>query len=364
MRSFTHICQIILIMAIATGAQAKSATEVFESVSHSIVVVYAYDAMGKRQSLGSGVVLPDGDVVTNCHVIKQSNRFAIKYQEKEYPAKLKHADFDRDVCSLSVKDMKATQVHLGVSRTLKVGQRVYAIGAPQGLELTMSEGIVSSLREIEGGQYIQITAPISPGSSGGGLFDDSGRLIGLPTFFLTKGQQLNFAIPVEWVKDLSKREAASQKAGMPIVEWLNKAIELENKEEWPAMIYHAQDWTRNSPQESQAWYILGVAYGRAGQFAEAIKAYRQALRINRDYASAWRNLGAGYCLTNQYGMAAEAYQQALRINPQSADDWSNLGSPPRQNSCRPDMILNLGAIRKKDGTVRGSIQEQGGGAVV
>jgi S1-C subfamily serine protease len=99
----------------------------------------------------------------------------------------------------------APAVVIGSTKTLKVGAKVYAIGAPKGLELTLSDGIVSSLREVDGGQYIQTTAAISPGSSGGGLFDENGALVGLTTFYLAEGQNLNFAVPVEWVKELPKR---------------------------------------------------------------------------------------------------------------------------------------------------------------
>jgi len=80
--------------------------------------------------------------------------------------------------------------------------KIFAIGAPKGLVLTLSEGIISGFREDKAGRYLQISAPISPGSSGGGLFDEQGRLIGMPTFYLADSQQLNFAVPVEWIKDV------------------------------------------------------------------------------------------------------------------------------------------------------------------
>src|SRR5262249_49670558 len=95
----------------------------------------------------------------------------------------------------------------GIAATddLQVGQRVYAIGAPQELELTLSDGLISGLRQTEGGsiQLIQTSAPISPGSSGGGLFDQDGRLVGITTFFVEEGQNLNFALPAAWVLELS-----------------------------------------------------------------------------------------------------------------------------------------------------------------
>ena len=88
---------------------------------------------------------------------------------------------------------------------VRTGQKVFAIGAPQGLELTISEGIVSSLRETKLGTVIQTTAPISPGSSGGGLFNVSGQLIGITTFQSKTGQNLNFAVPADWIAQMEPR---------------------------------------------------------------------------------------------------------------------------------------------------------------
>ena len=80
---------------------------------------------------------------------------------------------------------------------MKVGERVYTIGAPSGLERTLGEGLISGLRTTEEGKLIQTSAPISPGSSGGGLFDSSGHLIGVTSFLLKDAQSLNFAIVAE-----------------------------------------------------------------------------------------------------------------------------------------------------------------------
>ncbi|RJR47701.1 MAG: hypothetical protein C4576_09195 [Desulfobacteraceae bacterium] len=177
---------------------AKTASEVFEMVSACIVVVKASDAKGGGV-FGSGVVLAKGLVATNYHVVEGSSRIQIVHGGKAYPATLLHADREKDVCTLLVKGLSAPAVVMGSTSRLKVGARVYAIGAPHGLELTLSEGIVSSFRTVDRGNLVQITAPISPGSSGGGLFNENAQLIGLPTFYLSKGQQLNFAVPVEWL---------------------------------------------------------------------------------------------------------------------------------------------------------------------
>jgi S1-C subfamily serine protease len=100
-------------------------------------------------------------------------------------------------------------VTIGTSET-RVGQRVYAIGSPQGLELTLSEGLVSALRQTTNGSIIQTTAPISPGSSGGGLFNANGQLVGIVTFQSRTGQNLNFALPAHWISEMKPRDATGE----------------------------------------------------------------------------------------------------------------------------------------------------------
>lgn len=199
----------------ATGQAptARSAIQVFRRSAPSIVVVVTYDASGKPAELGSGVKLPTGAVATNCHVLKDGPTHVVRYQGTDYPATLDKGDWSRDVCTLNVPGLAAPPAALGSTKTLQVGAQVFAIGAPEGLQLTLSEGIVSSMRPVDGGSYIQTTAAISPGSSGGGLFDDRGRLLGLTSFFASQGQQLNFALPVEWIEQLAHRETVPTATG-------------------------------------------------------------------------------------------------------------------------------------------------------
>jgi hypothetical protein len=119
------------------------------------------------------------------------------------------ADEELDLCRLSVPGLDAPAVPVGLVGSLRTGQRVYAIGAPQGLDLTISEGIVSSLRDVPGGTVIQTTAPVSRGSSGGGLFDAAGRLVGIVTFQHRYGQNLNFALPADWIGEMRSRRAST-----------------------------------------------------------------------------------------------------------------------------------------------------------
>lgn len=175
-----------------------SASKVFEKASESVVVVESYDKKGEAVSQGSGVVIAKETVISNCHVFKNADTAKIRYQNKHYPAKLLFSNAERDLCSFSVSGLRAKPATHGISASMKIGEKVYAIGAPQGLELTLSDGLLSNIRF----SLLQTTAPISPGSSGGGLFDSQGRLIGITTLYFKESQQLNFAVPIEWVNQL------------------------------------------------------------------------------------------------------------------------------------------------------------------
>ncbi len=205
--------KIILAIALTAWlpslAFAMTPSQVYESVKDSIVVVEVYDRQGKQTGLASGVMLPSGDIVTNYHVVKAGVRFTVGRAKQTTPATLKAGDPEIDLGLLTAPGLEAKPVHLGKAGELKVGEPVYAVGAPEGLELSLSEGIVSQPR---GGPppLIQTTVAISPGSSGGGLFNAEGELVGITTFYLKEGQNLNFALPVEWIA-----EAAGKKIAVP-----------------------------------------------------------------------------------------------------------------------------------------------------
>jgi hypothetical protein len=197
----------LLVAALALSVPttwALDAQQIFERVSPSIVVIKTAD------SLGSGVVYavdysgltPSSTILTNCHVVKGSTQVTVERLGKKASATVKVCDAERDMAILTLGGVLPT---LPVRTTpLKVGEPAFAVGAPQGLELSISQGIVSQLRPSPLGKdpMIQTTAAISQGSSGGGLFDGDGRLVGLTTMYHKEGQSLNFAVPISFVSVL------------------------------------------------------------------------------------------------------------------------------------------------------------------
>jgi len=196
-------------------AAELSPEQLYAAVSPSIVRVSASKRDGSSAMLGSGVILGPDSVITNCHVVLGGDQIEVRERGTVLSAVVSVADEVFDLCKLRVSGLSARPAAVGAAPALKVGQRVYAIGSPQGLDLTLSEGLVSALREGPSGTYIQTTAPVSPGSSGGGLFDHQGNLVGIVTFQMRAGQNLNFAIPVEWIDKMSTRRREAEREVAP-----------------------------------------------------------------------------------------------------------------------------------------------------
>jgi hypothetical protein len=145
----------------------------------------------------------------------RARRVEVTHVKTVWPATLELWDTTRDLCQLKANGMKAAAVPLADNGKVVVGQPVYALGTPAGMELTMSTGIVSGLRHDDTQRLtaIQTSAAISEGSSGGGLFDDQGRLLGITTAFVGgNAQNLNLALPVSMVRELPERHASAQAA--------------------------------------------------------------------------------------------------------------------------------------------------------
>jgi tetratricopeptide (TPR) repeat protein len=315
---------VCLLALLPVPCLALTPAQVFDKVKDAVVVVKTMDTQGKMKGQGSGVILSSGRVATNCHVVEGGASYRVGRGEKLLPATLYAEDSDKDICLLDAKGVQGKPAQLGRAIRLKVGDPVYAVGAPQGLELSLSDGIVAQLR---GGPtpMIQTTAAISPGSSGGGLFDGEGHLVGLTTFYVEGGQSLNFAMPVEWIGEVKPgRTPAAQ--GSSHTEWLKRAIALEAGKDWKALLEWCRNWTAKESGNAYAWTYLGVAYDDLNRYNDAIEAYRQAIHINPEAADAWYFLGVAYYDLKRYNDAIEAYRQAMRINPEDADAWTSLGA--------------------------------------
>lgn len=195
---------ILFLLLLAKNSTAEDAdlTEIVEHNIPAVVTISIYDA---NYPVGSGsgfIVDPSGIIVTNYHVIEGMPNIDIKTSAGETISmgKLLSSNKEEDWAIFKVNGVNLPTVKIGNSDNLKLGEKVIAIGNPLGLEGTVSEGIISGIRTLEDGkEFIQTTAPISDGSSGGPLFNLNGEVVGITTLTILIGQNLNFAVPINKV---------------------------------------------------------------------------------------------------------------------------------------------------------------------
>ena len=312
-------------------------------IKPSTVIIFAYDDKGEFLKLGSGFFISqNGDVITNYHVLQGASSAEIKTaDEKIYPITyIVAGDEQNDVIRLSVNIPSQYVYPLSLSNKIpEVGERIIVYGSPLGLENTVSDGIVSAIRDIpDYGRIIQITAPISPGSSGSPVLNMQGEVIGIATFQMIEGQNLNFAIPSERIASLDlKKETSPYLKKYQISEEnkdfdyaykaINQARIFIDKEEYEEALSCLEIATKTDFLliKMTAYYVIGFCYNELGNHSKAIEAYKQAIHINPNYLSAYSSLGGVYFGLGNFTEAVESFKQVIRINPNDTFAYNILG---------------------------------------
>ena len=239
LKAMRIVLGLVAVISLATQTARGAATDqaqggeiVYNAVFNSMVVVKT------SNSQGSGVVIGENHVVTNCHVVSDDGEITVtQYAEVEGEvrkfemlAETAEIDSDHDLCVLQVLDLSVPPAmkpaDLGSSSEIAIGENIYVVGSPYGYTHTVTEGLISQLRRCEdlelfncedhSAPVIQTDAAISPGSSGGGLFNNQGELIGVPTIKLAalSVEGISFAVPVEWIKSLKIYPKLARKNAM------------------------------------------------------------------------------------------------------------------------------------------------------
>jgi hypothetical protein len=187
--------------AVASGEH--SPVELFRRLAPSVYIVVAQSpletvAADKKMSQGSAVAITAEMAVTNCHVLAGYGDHYIVRDNRMWPLQIVAADTASDRCVVRSPHLRLEPVAaVRSSSAVAIGEKVYTIGSPKGLDRTLGEGLVSGFRVHAGRRVVQTSAPISGGSSGGGLFDSAGNLIGVTSFKEKDSENLNFAIAIE-----------------------------------------------------------------------------------------------------------------------------------------------------------------------
>lgn len=368
---------------------AGVAAKVYRLAAPSVALIQTYVALPRDSNgiitlerseqpilQGSGVVIDNQHVLSNCHVLMPGGFWTVTIGGHEYTdGKLAATDPERDLCTLKIPNLSAPPVRLA-SNDAFIGQRVFTIGAPRGLDLTIGEGLISALRQDSGGTVLQTSAPISPGSSGGGLFDGNGELLGITAYQYVEGENLNFALPIRWIADLPDRSQKYRARRAQSVQYVLSCMAANRRQEYERARQIGETWSKSDPYNASAWQCLGeaatgqadfvtafhslnkavelgpdpsalVALGAAhiywdirslaGLNASSVRmrhedevaaetALKRAIAIDPQYGEAWERLSQLYDLTRQYNEAFASANRATEIDPTSAFAWERLAS--------------------------------------
>jgi len=328
----------------------------------SIVVLLTYSADGKFVGQGSGFVFnQEGDVITNFHVLKGAARAEVRMSDGSvYPvnrviAEDEEGDLIRVSTNIPQNLVRPLAIHTSFP---EVGERIIVMGTPLGLEKTVSDGIISAIRDIpEFGKVIQVTAPISQGSSGSPVISMDGEVVGVVSFFLMPGQNLNFAIPGDRIakltpavgKTLSEREEVKEEERLAIAEKfysMGRGFLLAGDFE-RALPFFVEAVRRN-PDFSEAFFQIGYCLAKLGRYSDAIGPYLEAIRIKPNDFDTHNNLCVAFGMVRRYDEAMKACGEAIRIKEDLSEPYNNLGwvyhkigrYPEGIESCKQAIRLN------------------------
>lgn len=315
-----------LALSSASFAQHElTADKIYDLVNNSVVVILAYDNNSNIYQ-GSGVVISDdGLVATNYHVCKDASRIEIKHYTNEFKSvEMVYIDDSKDILILKVKNLTLKPLDISSSGNLRPGQRVYAIGSPEGYENSISEGIISGFRNDENNiNLIQMTTPITEGSSGGAVVNAYGELVGLSMSGQHEGN-LYFALPISVITEVtsSKVKIAESDNSVNYFEVGTKANQKENYKEAE---YYFTKYLDKFSSDVAGYYNRGYARFKLKEYKSAIVDFNRVLEYDiLDEKSYFYRANCFY-YTKDFKSAIRDYTAAIRLDPYDEDIYFNRG---------------------------------------
>lgn len=333
----TVLKAILLIFTVLAGLNIPSFSQDFlpelvKRIKPSAVAIETFDARGNTLARGSGFFIAADRIITNRHVIERSNLVEVHLLDgrKLTVRGVLAVDGEGDLALLKVDVPKPPAPSLKIVQTVpQEGESIVVIGNPYGLEGSVSNGIVSAVREIPGyGRIIQITAPISPGSSGSPVVNMFGQVIGVATLQAAEGQSLNFAVPAERISQMkigemqtvSTLNAETQKNKRSSAErFYSQGLAQLSRDDYARALPNFEKAVEADPNYAEAWYQAGFCYGLLGRHQDALRASKQAAKLRPDWSDTYINIGASSFALGQFKEAADAYRQAIKLDDGSAE---------------------------------------------
>ena len=330
---------VVLITPIKVQAAQDILPELVRRIKPSAVAIETFDAKGEKLSRGSGFFIENDRIVTNRHVLEGAYRAEVHSSNGTVFAVkgVLAVDAEGDLALLKIDTPSPVIRPLPLDKTSpQEGESVVVIGNPLGLEGSVTNGIVSAVRDIPTfGRIIQITAAISAGSSGSPVVNMQGQVIGIATLQVTGGQSVNFAIPSERISQLQVASSTMSLSELVATSGRNKrakAVQLFrdglsflSKDDCEKALPYFEKAVESDSSYAEAWAQSGFCNEKLGRHAEALEASKKAVNL-RPSAESYFNIGLASFYLKQYREAAEAYRAAIKLDPyNSADAYYALG---------------------------------------
>lgn len=326
---------IVLLFCLTNSTTAQTVPEIAEKALAATVYLEMKDSNGKTLGFGSGFFVKPNLIATNYHVIAGTASGTAKLVGKYTTYKIEGwtaTDEDNDLALLKVSAYDIKPLMLGNSDAVKIGDTVYVAGNPKGLEGTFSDGIISSRRDKYTKERFQMTAPISPGSSGGPVLNSKGEVIGVSVAAHRDldAQNLNFAIPSNYLKTL----LTLSKPAKPLSQG-NQTISAETYflrgnacyqlELYHLAIANYDKAIQLKPTLIDAYNNRGVAKGSLGQHFAAISDFDKAIQRKPDFAEAYLQRGLAKVVLDQHSAAISDFGKAIQLEPDDAKAYYSRG---------------------------------------
>jgi serine protease Do len=311
----------ILRLALLAGVLLQAAPVIADRGVYQIGVTRSN---GSR-TIGSAVQLAPGKLVANCHTVRDASQIVVLHPRRQFLAKLERADFLHDLCLLRAPIFGGSRPERVLSGKLSLGQVVLAHGFGSGFGMSAARGIITGLHAYHEGHVLRISARFPSGASGGGLFDEEGRLIGILTF-RARDEDLNYALPMEWVNRLLDKPssdiahiAAFWEDGAVEQPVFLRAARMESEQRWQDLLVVAQDWVTAHADDAEAWIALGRALAAQSQGQEAVQALERAVEIAPRSGRAWYWLAIAYHSMGSEQKLAEAARNLAQTDSQLSE---------------------------------------------
>ena len=353
-RSIFVTLTALLIFCFISATPAQTVPEIAEKTLAATVYLEMQDSNGMTLGFGSGFFVRENLIATNYHVIAGTASGTAKLVGKSTTYKIEGftaTDEANDLALLKVTASGIKPLPLGNSDAIKIGETVYVAGNPKGLEGTFSDGIISSRRDRYAKERFQMTAPVSPGSSGGPVLNSKGEAIGIAFMTIEGGQNLNFAIPSLYLKTLLSLSGTVK----PLSQG-NHAISAETYfaqgnakaalGQYFAAISDYDKVIQLKPDAVNAYINRGTAKAGLGQHIAAISDYDKAIQLKSDYAEAYNNRGNAKADLGEYIAAINDYNKVIQLKPDHADAYYNRGN------AKLDLGEYIAAISDYDKAIR------------